>query len=65
MFSVQSPCTGVCKLNFESVCIGCGRGIDEIMEWSKASEPRRQQIVNKAVVRLAVLNAKTPEESSR
>ena len=27
-----SPCIGVCTLNEDSICIGCNRHIDEIME---------------------------------
>jgi len=28
----DSPCIGVCTLNEDNICIGCGRHIDEIIE---------------------------------
>jgi predicted Fe-S protein YdhL (DUF1289 family) len=28
----MSPCIGVCKLNPDNVCVGCGRTIDEIIK---------------------------------
>jgi uncharacterized protein len=38
---VESPCIKVCVLDAqpdgESVCIGCGRTIDEIAGWSRMS----------------------------
>jgi len=31
-----SPCVGICVLDEEGVrCIGCGRTIDEIINWGK------------------------------
>ena len=32
---VASPCTSVCKLDADEVCIGCGRSVDEIMGWTR------------------------------
>jgi uncharacterized protein len=34
---VESPCIKVCVLDANSVCIGCGRTIDEIADWSRMS----------------------------
>jgi len=32
----KSPCVGICVLDKERVrCIGCGRTIDEIINWGK------------------------------
>lgn len=32
----KSPCVGVCVLDEDRVrCIGCGRTIDEIINWGK------------------------------
>lgn len=50
---VASPCVGICRVDGEDMCLGCGRMIDEIMEWPRASDPRRRDIVNRAVERLA------------
>ena len=52
---VASPCVNVCKLDERSVCLGCGRLIGEIAEWSRASESRRREIVEQAALRRADL----------
>ncbi|HKY92833.1 MAG TPA: DUF1289 domain-containing protein [Nevskiaceae bacterium] len=46
-----SPCIGICRLDERSVCVGCGRTIDEIAEWSRATEARRRVIVADASAR--------------
>ncbi|HEY6917461.1 MAG TPA: DUF1289 domain-containing protein [Allosphingosinicella sp.] len=45
---VPSPCTGICTLNRERICIGCGRTLDEIGEWVGASEERKREIAKAA-----------------
>ena len=45
MIEVESPCIGTCTLNRESVCVGCGRRLDEIAEWPRAFDPRKRRIV--------------------
>jgi predicted Fe-S protein YdhL (DUF1289 family) len=54
-----SPCTGICRLDPANVCVGCGRLLDEIVEWPSASEPRKEQIVNAAQERLRNAPART------
>ena len=34
---VASPCTSVCQLDADELCIGCGRTVDEIMGWTRMS----------------------------
>jgi predicted Fe-S protein YdhL (DUF1289 family) len=41
---VASPCIQICQLDAAQICIGCGRSIREIGEWSVASSERRLQI---------------------
>jgi predicted Fe-S protein YdhL (DUF1289 family) len=48
---VASPCVGICQLDQRSVCLGCGRLIGEIAEWSAASEMRRREIAGDAARR--------------
>lgn len=43
--AVASPCINVCRLRTDGVCEGCGRTLDEIAEWSAASDARRRQIL--------------------
>lgn len=47
---VPTPCIGVCKMNKEDVCIGCGRLRAEIAAWMELS-PRRKRKVNKAAAK--------------
>jgi predicted Fe-S protein YdhL (DUF1289 family) len=42
--TVPSPCRDVCQLDGGGVCIGCGRTIEEISEWTRADGERRLQI---------------------
>ncbi|MGE0774160.1 MAG: DUF1289 domain-containing protein [Sphingomonadaceae bacterium] len=43
--AVESPCTRCCTLDCNNICLGCGRTIDEIMEWGIASGERRRAIL--------------------
>lgn len=51
---VASPCIGICQLDTASECLGCGRLIGEIIEWPRAAETRRRDIVRLAAQRQAV-----------
>jgi predicted Fe-S protein YdhL (DUF1289 family) len=43
--SVPSPCINVCKMNPRTgLCEGCVRTIDEIAQWSSASEATKRAI---------------------
>lgn len=64
MDSIPSPCTGVCTLNAENVCVGCGRRLDEIAEWSRAFESRRQRIVEVAAARLVEMRGQAASPAS-
>jgi predicted Fe-S protein YdhL (DUF1289 family) len=43
-----SPCVRNCCLDDAEVCLGCGRTLDEILEWHQASVPRRLAILDAA-----------------
>jgi uncharacterized protein len=51
---VASPCIDVCRLDARGLCIGCRRTIEEITEWSRASEARRREILRKVADRRAL-----------
>ena len=42
--TVPSPCRDVCQLDTQGNCIGCGRSIGEITEWTRADNERRLEI---------------------
>lgn len=45
---MNSPCTGVCKLDSRrTCCLGCGRTVEEITEWSLATDTRRLEILGR------------------
>lgn len=49
---VASPCVGVCALNDDEICAGCGRSLDEIAIWPQADSALRAHIVNVAAQRM-------------
>jgi predicted Fe-S protein YdhL (DUF1289 family) len=61
--TVESPCVGICTLDAQSVCTGCGRTLAEIAEWSQASDSRKQLVVERATQRRADM-ASTPSRTS-
>ena len=48
---VPSPCIDICRLDSQGLCVGCRRTIDEIAEWSRASEVRRREILRAVELR--------------
>lgn len=49
----DSPCVRNCCLDQQDICLGCGRHVDEIIEWHSADVLRRTQILHLAQARLA------------
>ena len=48
---VVSPCVKICTLQ-DDFCIGCGRSTQEIAEWSKASDKKKRDILERLPDRL-------------
>jgi uncharacterized protein len=43
---LETPCVNICLLDEEaSVCVGCGRTLDEIARWASMSEGERRVIM--------------------
>jgi len=42
---LQSPCIRNCCLDDDDICMGCGRSITEITQWSVASIEDKQKIL--------------------
>ena len=49
--AVPSPCTSVCRLDEQKVCIGCFRHVEDIREWRSADDQRRRVICQQAAQR--------------
>jgi predicted Fe-S protein YdhL (DUF1289 family) len=43
---IPSPCTNVCVLD-GSICTGCGRTIEEVVNWSRLSEEQKKAILQR------------------
>jgi predicted Fe-S protein YdhL (DUF1289 family) len=49
--TLQSPCVRNCCLDDQDICLGCGRALQEIVQWGTASPERRQEILQAAAAR--------------
>ncbi|WP_090499962.1 DUF1289 domain-containing protein [Pseudomonas borbori] len=49
---LASPCVRRCCLDDGDMCLGCGRLLGEILEWSDADDARRRIICHCARIRL-------------
>ena len=57
MSEIASPCVDICSVDATGeYCTGCGRSLDEIADWQRASEAERQAIVDQLPERLSRLN---------
>ncbi|EGW20819.1 DUF1289 domain-containing protein [Methylobacter tundripaludum] len=56
MINIISPCVRNCCLNGEDVCLGCFRSIDEILQWSDATEQQKQKIIYLANARKLIID---------
>ncbi len=41
----STPCIRNCCLDFDDICMGCFRSLEEIKAWSKLSEPERKRLM--------------------
>ncbi|WP_297529133.1 DUF1289 domain-containing protein [Thiohalobacter sp.] len=48
----RSPCVRNCCLDRNDICLGCGRALEEIIEWGGADDVRRRVILAQAARRL-------------
>lgn len=48
---INSPCVRNCCLNEDNICLGCFRSIDEICQWSAATEQQKKAIIGLASAR--------------
>ena len=47
-----TPCIGVCRLDRENVCTGCGRTLGEIARWSQMSRAEQRRVMSELAARL-------------
>jgi len=58
--SNESPCIGLCTLNEENLCLGCGRALNEITDWHSSSDEEKSGICQRAQERVALLESNSP-----
>ncbi|BAF88895.1 putative Fe-S protein [Azorhizobium caulinodans ORS 571] len=59
---IASPCIKVCVVDpLTSVCVGCGRTLQEIGGWLGMSEERRAAVMAALPARLARLHPRNPD----
>ena len=44
--AIESPCISVCRYDNE-VCRGCGRTVDEIVNWYDMTDDEKQAVLNR------------------
>lgn len=46
--TIPSPCIGICFIDEDiKLCIGCSRTLEEIADWLKMDNIRKQEIVDR------------------
>jgi uncharacterized protein len=51
MLNVPSPCVGVCQVDAGEICIGCGRSLSEIANWTMMSDVEKIAVAEAARLR--------------
>lgn len=49
--TTASPCVRICCLDERNVCLGCGRTLDEIRDWSKLNDAEKRTVNEQARLR--------------
>ena len=65
MAAIETPCIKICTLDVVSkACLGCGRTLDEIANWTRLSAAERGRIMAELPARTA-LTRPAPAETPR
>jgi predicted Fe-S protein YdhL (DUF1289 family) len=49
---LSSPCVRNCCLDEDNICMGCGRSLEEIVQWGTASDADKSAILARSRERL-------------
>ena len=49
MAAASTPCTRVCTLDRDGVCIGCHRTVEEIIRWRDMDEAERLRLMREVL----------------
>lgn len=53
---MQSPCIKQCALNKNNICKGCGRTVEQIMNWRDLTNQQRDDIMNNLELKVRLEN---------
>lgn len=62
--SIDSPCVRNCCLDDEDFCLGCGRHIEDILQWQRVDDSERAAILVRASQRRAQARSSTSKLQS-
>jgi len=43
--TVSTPCVKECVIGADGLCRGCGRSLQEIVDWARMAEPARRAVM--------------------
>jgi predicted Fe-S protein YdhL (DUF1289 family) len=58
--TIDAPCVRNCCLDMQGICMGCGRSLDEIRQWSGLTDQQRAEHLEIAALRRRQRSAKSP-----
>jgi uncharacterized protein len=58
--SIKSPCINICCLNINNICSGCYRSLEEIAQWSGASDSEKKTILDRTLERKQSVVSRSP-----
>ncbi len=65
MAAIETPCVKVCTVDpAAGLCIGCGRTLTEIGDWTRYSDETRRRIMEELPGRLARVPARPANEGA-
>lgn len=44
---IPSPCNGICTLDHNDVCQGCGRNVNEISSWRDMNDKEKIEVLKR------------------
>jgi hypothetical protein len=66
MPAIETPCTKICVVDPRSgLCVGCGRSLDEIGQWTVLTDDERRRIMAQLPRRLAALREAAAADAGR
>lgn len=62
---IQSPCINICTVDARtSLCMGCGRTLDEVASWSTFSPAQRAAVMAELPARMALAGLNAPAKAA-